>query len=687
MAAYGKASKSKRSKKGDGETRVSGKVALNKLIAWADLPNVAEEIDEDDLNNLGSRVVNEYNLDEASRTDWKTKAEKALDRAKLKSVPKNYPFDKASNVKNPILASAALQFAARAYPAIVDGQRIVKGQVVGDDAGVPVKGPDGNPVLDEATGEPQWQSPPGAKRSKAERISKHMSHQLINEMPEWEEDTDVLLGQVPIVGCAFRKVFYDPVLGRNRSEMVPALDFVVNQRTRSLETVPRMTQVFELYPHEIEDRQAEGLYLDCDLGIAMGNDGDDDAPHEFLEQHRYCDLDEDGSREPWIVTVHKDTGKVVRIVANFDPAELRLKDDGKLGRIPRYNMFVKYPFFRDPEGGFYDLGFGELLEPLSEVIDSTVNQMLDAGHLQNAGGGFIGSGLRLKKNQMRFAPGQYHVVDAQGSKVREAIVNMEHPGPSNVLFQLLGMMVEWSKEIANVKDILSGDQPRNQPATTTLAMIEQGMKVYTSIYKRLYRALKKEYGLLFALNAKHLPEEQYLTVLDSPMAIAREDYEVGSMDVMPAADPNSVTDMQKMQRAQVYLEVGTNPEAQKAGVDMRECLLRFFDALGAEDIEKLMPPKPAQPSPPEKLQMADAMAKVEEQEGKAMKAKAEGTIATDQAERVTRARDAEEFQKNLHGQLQAIMGGQAPEMPQPKQPRPNAANAAVNGNGRAQPVA
>jgi chaperonin GroES len=203
-------------------------------------------------------------------------------------------------------------------------------------------------------------------------------------------------------------------------------------------------------------------------------------------------------------------------------------------------------------------------------------------------------------------------------------------------------------------------------------MIEQGMKVYTSIYKRLYRALKKEYGLLFALNAKHLPEEQYLTVLDSPMAIAREDYEVGSMDVMPAADPNSVTDMQKMQRAQVYLEVGTNPEAQKAGVDMRECL---------------MPPKPAQPSPPEKLQMADAMAKVEEQEGKAMKAKAEGTIATDQAERVTRARDAEEFQKNLHGQLQAIMGGQAPEMPQPKQPRPNAANAAVNGNGRAQPVA
>jgi len=655
--AYKARGNNKKNKGGDKEKSVSGTQALRKLIEWADLDNVAEEVDEDRLNNLGSRVVDEYNLDEASRADWVTKAQKSLDRAKLKSQPKSYPFAGAANVKSPILATAALQFASRAYPAIVDGQRIVKGQIVGDDVGIPVMGPDGQPVLDEATGEPQWQTPPGAKKSKADRISKHMSYQLINEMPEWEEDTDVLLGQVPIVGCAFRKVFYDPVLERNRSEMVPALDFVVHQKTRSLETVPRMTQIFDLYPHEIEDRVADGIYLDCELGIAMGSDGDDDAPHEFLEQHRYIDLDEDGYREPWIVTVHKDTGKVVRIVANFDPAELKLKADGKLGRIPRYNMFVKYPFFRDPEGGFYDLGFGELLEPLSEVIDSTVNQMLDAGHLQNAGGGFIGSGLRLKKNQMRFAPGQYHVVDAQGTKVREAIVNMEHPGPSNVLFQLLGMMVEWSKEIANIKDILTGDQPRNQPATTTLAMIEQGMKVYTSIYKRIYRALKKEYALLFALNGKHLPDEQYMTIMDNRMAIARSDYEVGSMDVLPAADPNSVTDMQKMQRAQVYLEVGTKPEAIQAGVNARECLMRFFDALGAEEIEKLMPPKPQQPSPPEMLQMQGMAAEVEKQKGEAMSATAEGMMAQDTAQRKKRKSDAEEFTKGLEGQLQAIMGG------------------------------
>jgi len=676
------ASKSNRSKKPKEKKQVSGEVAYNKLMDWAESANVAEDLDEDMLRVIGAKVVAEYEIDETSRDTWRTKAEKSLDRAKLKATPKSYPFAGASNVKSPLLAVAAQQFAARAYPAIVDSQRIVKSQVVGDDAGTPVQGPDGKPVMDEQTGEPQWQIAPGAKRSKADRIARHMSYQLLNEMPEWEEDTDILLGQVPIIGCAFRKVWYDPTLTRNRSEMVPALDFIVNQNTRSLETVPRMTQIFDLYPHEIEDRMADGSYLDLDLPMHMGGQ-DEDEPHEFLEQHRYLDLDEDGSREPWIVTVHKDSGNVVRIVANYDPAGLKLRDDGKLARIPRYNMFVKYPFFRDPEGGFYDLGLGELLEPMAEIIDSTINMMLDSGHLQNSGGGFIGSGVSLKKNQVRFAPGQYHVVAAAGAKIREAIVNMEHPGPSPVLFQLLGMMVDWSKDIANIKDVLTGDQQRNQPATTTLAMIEQGMKVYTSIYKRLYRALKKEYQLLFALNAKFLPDQQYMTVMDNPLAIARSDYEVGSMDVLPAADPNTVTDMQRMSRAQVYLEVAGNPVAQAAGIDVIECMKRFFEAIGAEEVEKLMPPKPKQPSPPEVLQMKGAAAKVAEQEGKATKAQAEGVIVQDQAERIKRQRDAADFMQKLQGELQGITGQGGP------QGGPQAATNGVgappvgNGNARA----
>lgn len=609
---------------------------LEELVEWADSPNVAEEFEEQRLSRIGMRVVREYDLDEGSRKEWVEKAKRSLAKAKLTRQTKNYPFENASNVKYPLLTTAALQFAARAYPAIIDGSRVVKGQVIGDDED-------------------------GAKRSKADRISKHMSYQLINEMPEWEEDTDTLLHQLPIVGCVFRKVWYDPTLKRNCSEMVSAIDFCVNQKTRSLDTTPRATQMFPLYPHEIEERIEAGAFVDCDFGIANDSDGDDDAPHEFLEQHRYLDLNDDGCREPWIVTVHKETSKVVRIVANYDPAELKIEDD-KLARIQRYNTFVKYPFFRDPEGGFYDLGFGELLESLSEVVDTTINQLLDAGHLQTAGGGFIGSGLRLKKNQMRFAPGQYHVVDAPGAKVSEAIYNMEHPGPSPVLFQLLGMMIESGKEIANIKDILTGTQDRAQPATTTLAMIEQGMKVYTSIYKRVHRALKREYQLLFNLNAKFLPEEAYFTVLDSQKAVARSDYEKGSMDVAPVSDPSIVTDMQKMTRAQAYMEAAANP-ALDGIINKREALERYFNGIGAEDIEKLIIPEPEGPNPIEQKQMEGMEAEVEGKKAtaaktgaEAKKAEAEAAIMTDDVTEELKRRDLAKFQEEMDGMAESKLG-------------------------------
>ena len=228
-------------RKANGEDKApKAEAVLRQLMDWADMVNVAEDVDSDKLRAIGDRVKREFELDDTSRSEWKTKAEKALDRAEMKAQPRNYPFEGAASVKYPLQTVAGLQFAARSYAAIIDGQRIVKGQVVGDDES-------------------------GEKRSKADRVSKHMSYQLINEMPEWEEDTDTLLHQLPHVGCVFRKVFYDPTLERNRSEMVSALDFTVNQKTRSLETVPRMTHAFPLYPHEIEERMTDGTFLETDL--------------------------------------------------------------------------------------------------------------------------------------------------------------------------------------------------------------------------------------------------------------------------------------------------------------------------------------------------------------------------------------------------------------------------------------
>jgi chaperonin GroES len=449
--------------------------------------------------------------------------------------------------------------------------------------------------------EPLWIKKPGDKRAKAERVSKHMSYQLLNEMEEWEEDTDVLLHHLPIVGCAFRKVYRSVEMARNVSEMVPAIHLVVNNKCKSLDEAPAVTHEVFLYPQEIEERKLSETFLDIDLPTPNDSDDDADAPHMFLEQHCYLDLDGDGYKEPYIVTVHKDCCQVVRIVANFRMEGV--KDNGKrIVRIPKDQYFVKYSFIPHPKGGFYDIGFGQLLESLGETIDTTINQMLDAGHLQNAGGGFIGTGIRLKKGgQIKVAPGKFDQVESTG-KLSDQIHMHQYQGPSPVLFQLLGMMVDASKDITAVKDILTGDtNGQTQTATTTLAMIEQGLKVFTAIYKRIYRALKDEFKLLFRLNSQYADEKTYYTFQDQEEAVEKTDYDVASMDVCPVADPKMVTDMQRAAHAQFLMQIAEHPTL-GAMQNPMEALTRIYDAMGVEAPEKLIVQQQG-PSPIEQKQM------------------------------------------------------------------------------------
>jgi len=586
--------------------------------------NIAEDLDEEERGRIGDLVLSEFEIDERSNEEWTKTAREALELALQVPQAKNTPFAGASNVKYPLVTVAALQFNARAYPAIVDGDNIVKAKVVGSDDGQPEMDEQGQPVVEQGPDgqpAPKWKLEPGGKRAKADRISKHMSYQLTEEMEEWEEDTDTLLMQLPIVGTAFRKVYFAPTLGRNMSEMVAGPDVVVNRTTRSLETTPRLTHRIKLYPHEIQERQLAGLWLeDFEPGtVSDEGSGDDDAPHDFLEQHRLLDLDKDGYREPYIVTVHKDTGKVVRIVANYGLDDIKMGPT-KVERIKRRDYFVKYGFIPDPKGGFYDIGFGQLLRSIGAAIDTTINQMLDAGHLQNAGGGFIGSGVRLKKGFLEAQLGRYVTVESSGRTLRENIVNHEFPGPSAVLFNLLGLMIDAAKDITAVQDIMTGDgKDANQTATTTLALIEQGMKVFTAIYKRIYRSLKQEFKLLFRLNAEHLADEAYFTVLDEPKAIKREDYDESNYDICPQADPKLVTDMQRLARAQLLMTF-LNDQM----VDQMELRRRVFAAQGQEDIDKLLPPP--QPNP---IAQAGAEAEVRkiESEGTKNEAAAELSLA------------------------------------------------------------
>ena len=570
---------------------------VQRLYRWSDPAltiNLCDELiampdGEGLLGRIGQTAIRQYDIDETSRTEWKTKTKAAMDLAMQITGAKTSPWPGASNIVYPLVSAAAIQFAARAYPAIVAGKDVVKGVVVGDDKGEPVIDPQsGGQMADPETGQPMWLKYPGVKQARSERIGQHMSWQLLEDQPEWELETDKLLHILPIVGCIFRKSYFDPEEDRNVAVLVLADHLVINYRAKSLETAPRLTEIIKLYPVEIEESQRSGVFLEHDFGQATDGSGDEDAPHEFLEQHRRIDLDEDGYPEPYIVTVHKATAKVVRIVPRYDPEGIMLSGlDKQVRRISPIHYYTQYNFLPNPDGGIYGIGLGQLLDPINQSVNTTLNQMFDAASMQNSGGGFVGKGLSLHSGSLRFKLGEWKIVNALGSTVRDAVVPLTFQGPSPVLFQLLGFMIDAGKELSSNTEVLSGAQRQaNVPATTTLALIEQGLKVFTAVYKRIYRSLKSEYDKQFRLNRIYLDRDTRYRYRDEWKVIQRQDYVDGS-GVEPVSDPAMVSDMQQLAKAELLKGFLNDPL-----IDRKEVLTRIFAAVKLEDPEKLLKQEP-----------------------------------------------------------------------------------------------
>lgn len=481
------------------EASTAGSFMLEQLVQWDG--NIAELFQDSEkgrskLDEIGATVLREFKLDEQARQDWKESAETALTAAgQKKGEKKTYPFDGAANVKYPLLTTAAIQFAARAYPNIVRGDEVVSVKINGEDAD-------------------------SAKADRSERVAAFCNDQIIYQCPEWETGTDALLHQLPITGAGFRKVYWDTNLKRPRFDYAPALKVVIPIDAPSLELAPRVTHILDaIYPHDYESRVASGTWLKCEV---QSNTEDTQKPILFLEQCRYIDMDEDGLSEPYIVVVHKDSGKVVRIDPAFDVEDVKRSPpnaDGTPGKIYCINRllpWVDYCFLPDPEGGAYGIGFGKLLEAISETINTLLNQMIDAGHWSNTNTGFIGAGFKARGGTISLEPNVFKMLDGV-QNVREAIQRLEFPGPSNVSFQLVEMLLGAAKDITAIKDVLAGDMPGGQHVAegTVMALIEQGLQVFTSIYKRIYRSMRKEFELQCRLNQRYLDPADYQKFLDS----------------------------------------------------------------------------------------------------------------------------------------------------------------------------
>jgi len=542
-------------------------------------PNIADMLGPDQLAGIGDDVCREHAIDFESMKEWRTRMERGIELASLVKTEKSYPFEKAANVKYPLITTAALQFNARAYPAIVPPDDMVKCKVFGQDA-------------------------QGLKQARGMRVAAHMSYQLGTEIEEWEETTDQMLVILPIVGTVVRKVWFDPAAGRPRVKMIDPGAFVINSKCKTLDAAPRVGEVLSLFPSEIKERRSTGQFRDVDYVQAEGDDKD--AAQEFIEQHRRLDLDEDGYPEPYIVTVHKKTQLVARIVADFEQTDVMLGPKGVVS-IKRGSYFIPFHFLPSIDGGFFGTGLGFLLGDISESINTIINMMMDAGHMASRGGGFLGSEFRIKGGAQQFRPGEWKMVQARGADVRNSIVPMTFPGPDATLFQLLGLLIEAGREVASVKDIMTGDAGgRSQTATTTLALIEQGMMVFTAAYKRIFRSLKREFKLLAKINAQTLDPQKYSMFHDptgqTPVN-PQQDYAMADMDIHPVADPRSVTKMQEVAKAEIVMQL-----AQTGQVNQGEATKRILQAAGIPDIEALAPqPNPIQQQM-EKMQMQAAQA-------------------------------------------------------------------------------
>lgn len=560
-------------------------------------PNLCDRFSADDLDRLGDHVWEGYTADKQSRALWEKRMDAAMGLAMQIQQPKNFPWPGCSNVIFPLITIAALQFSARSYANIIQGTNVVRYRVIGKDD--------------------------GPTRERALRIGKHMSWQVLEEDLGWEEQHDRMLINLSIVGTNFMKSRYDPGLGYPIDELVMARDLVMDYWARSVEDAARVTQCIPLYKNEIYERCERKVFRDC-RDDAWFNQAppvqqrwpqiqadnragvqdmrpDSESAHKTLEQHRWLDLDKDGYSEPYIVTIEESSRKVLRVAARFDSDDVERSPTGRILRIKATQYYTKYSFIPSPDGGVYDLGFGIFLGPINEAVNSGINQLLDHGTMQNSFGGFLGRGAKIRGGVYTMAPFEWKRVDSTGDDLKKSIVPFPERAPSEVMFKLIGLLIDYANRIAGTTDATVGENPgQNTPASTYQGMTEQGMQVYSMIFKRVWRSMKEEFKKRYDLNRRFLPTVGRFGPAED--FIRREDY-VGSPDqIAPVANPRLTSVLMRVQQAMIVKQ----DSHVTPGYDVPEVTKSWLAALEVEGIDRLYPgPDKVPPLPNPKLQVEE----------------------------------------------------------------------------------
>jgi len=542
--------------------------------------NLAENMDDADLEPLGSKLIEQYNEYRESRADWEDTYRNGLSLLGFKYERRTEPFRGASGVNHPVLAESVTQFQAQAYKELLPADGPVRTQILGA-VDVP-------------------------KEEQAKRVKDFMNYQIMDQMKEYEPEFDQMLFYLPLSGSTFKKIYYDDLLGRAVSKFVPADDLIVPYSANSLEDAEAVIHVIKISENELRKQQVSGFYRDVELGTppitenqledkkleleGISKDGQEDQYtlyeiHTNLDLDGYEDMGEDGEptgiKLPYVVTVAQANNKVLSIRRNYKA------EDPKKNKI---NYFVQFKFL--PGTGFYGFGLIHMIGGLTRTATAALRQLLDAGTLANLPAGFKSRGIRVRDDAQPLQPGEFRDVDAPGGNIKDQFMTLPFKGPDQTLLQLMGIVVSAGQRFAAISDMQVGDMNQQAAVGTTVALLERGSRVMSAIHKRIYVGLKQEFKLLAEVFKTYLPPVYPYDVPGASREIKVQDFD-DRIDILPVADPNIFSQTQRISIAQSQLQLAqSNPQMH----NMYQAYRSMYDALGVKNVNAILPP-PAKPMP------------------------------------------------------------------------------------------
>ena len=537
--------------------------------------NLAEHLSEEDLTEIGQTVYDSYEADKESREEWEQIFERGFDLLGLKLEETTEPFDGACTAVHPLLIESVVKFQSKASQELFPAGGPVKAQIIG-----------------ASTIE---------REKQAQRVKNFMNYQLTQQMPEYFEEQERLLFHLPVMGSAFKKIYYDQLLERPVSELVPVDHFYVSYNAKDLRTADRYTHLIFRSVNDYKKDVVSGMYLDIDLGkpsapdipemtqkmdeiMGIASSGMDleDPQYVLLEQHCYLDLpepynDPDGIAHPYIVTIEEKSQKVLCIRRNYKEGDP--KQEKKL-------HFIHYKYV--PGFGFYGLGLIHFLGNLTMTATTAMRSLVDAGQFANLPGGFKARGVRLVGDNEPISPGEFKEVESTGIDLNKAIITLPYKEPSQTLMAMMQFVIGAGQKFADSTEQVIADSKNSGPVGTTMALLEASSKFFSAIHKRLHKAQKDEFEVLAQINYDYLPPAYPYEVVGGDQEVFKQDFD-GRIDVIPVSDPNIPSSAHRMALGQLAIQLAS--QTPPGTFNMPALYREVLTAANFPNLDEILPPE------------------------------------------------------------------------------------------------